>query len=281
VAPEAKLMNRRRLAMLFVNGVLVLMALLTAFPLLWMISASLMPAGEAMTLPARLLPSRPTLEHYAILFERLNLGRTLANTLLLASMVTGVSLLCNSMAGYAFAKLRFPGKSRLFALLLATLIVPPQVTVLPLFLEIRALGLVNSFGGILVAGIATVFGIFLVRQFAQGIPDELLDAARLDGASEWKIYWSVVMPLLRPILVTLGVFTFLTSWNDFMWPLIVLTDESKYTLPVALANLSGEHVQDTELMMAGAVVTVLPGLLLFLALQKQYIEGITMGGVKE
>jgi len=273
--------KRQRVAMLLVNGTLVLMALLTAFPLLWMISASLMPAGEAMTLPARLLPSRPTLEHYTVLFERLNLGRTLANTLLLASMVTGVSLLCNSMAGYAFAKLRFPGRSRLFALLLATLIVPPQVTVLPLFLEIRALGLVNSRGGILVAGIATVFGIFLVRQFAQGIPDELLDAARLDGASEWKIYWTVVMPLLRPILVTLGVFTFLTSWNDFMWPLIVLTDESKYTLPVALANLSGEHVQDTELMMAGAVVTVLPGLLLFLALQKQYIEGITMGGVKE
>ncbi|HET9227354.1 MAG TPA: carbohydrate ABC transporter permease, partial [Thermoanaerobaculia bacterium] len=113
------------------------------------------------------------------------------------------------------------------------------------------------------------------------IPDELIDAARLDGASEWKIYWSVILPLLRPILVTLGVFTFLTSWNDFMWPLIVLTDESKYTLPVALANLSGEHVQDTELMMAGAVVTVLPGLLLFLALQRQYIEGITMGSVKE
>jgi len=264
-----------------VNGILALLALLTAFPLLWMISASLMPAGEAMTLPARLVPSRPTLEHYATLFTRLHLGRTLLNTLFLASSVTAVSLLCNSMAGYAFAKLRFRGRRRLFALLLATLIVPPQVTVLPLFLEIRALGLVNSYGGILVAGIATVFGIFLVRQFAQGIPDELLDAARLDGASELRIYFTVVLPLLRPILVTLGVFTFLTSWNDFMWPLIVLTDESKYTLPVALANLSGEHVQDTELMMAGAVVTVLPGLLLFLALQRQYIEGITMGSVKE
>ena len=273
--------SRRRWGILAVNGALLLLAVLTALPLLWMISASLMPAGEAMTLPARLLPSRPTLEHYGVLFNRLALGRTFANTLLLASMVTGVSLLCNSMAGYAFAKLRFRGRDRLFALLLATLVVPPQVTVLPLFLEIRALGLVNSFGGILVAGIATVFGIFLVRQFAQGIPDELLDAARLDGASEWRIYWSVVLPLLRPILITLGVFTFLTSWNDFMWPLIVLTDESKYTLPVALANLSGEHVQDTELMMAGAVVTVLPGLLLFLAVQRQYIEGITMGSVKE
>ncbi len=274
-------MRRRKLAFLAVNGTLLLLALLTAFPLLWMISASLMPTGEAMTLPARLLPSRPTLEHYGTLFTRLDLGRTLLNSLLLATAITAISLLCNSMAGYAFAKLRFRGRDRLFALLLATLIVPPQVTVLPLFLEIRALGLVNSFGGVIVAAIATVFGIFLIRQFALGIPDELLDAARLDGASELRIYWTVVLPLLRPILMTLGVFTFLTSWNDFMWPLIVLTDESKYTLPVALANLSGEHVQDTELMMAGAVITVLPGLILFLCMQRQYIEGITMGSVKE
>jgi len=274
-------MNRRRWSMLAVNGALMILAGLTALPLLWMMSASLMPSGEAMTLPARLWPSQPTLQHYTTLFSRLALGRTFLNTLLLASMITAVSLLCNSMAGYAFAKLRFRGRRRLFAILLATLIVPPQVTVLPLFLEIRALGLVNSFGGIMVAAIATVFGIFLIRQFALGIPDDLLDAARLDGASELRIYWTVVLPLLRPILVTLGVFTFLSSWNDFMWPLIVLTDESKYTLPVALANLSGEHVQDTELMMAGAVVTVLPGLLLFLAMQRQYIEGITMGSVKE
>lgn len=274
-------MIRRRLNSLAVNGALLLFALLTAFPLLWMFSASLMPTGEAMALPAPLLPSQPTLEHYGTLFNRLDLGRTFLNTLLLATSITAISLLCNSMAGYAFAKLRFRGRGRLFALLLTTLIVPPQVTVLPLFLEIRALGLVNSFGGVIVAGIATIFGIFLVRQFAQGIPDELLDAARLDGASELRIYWTVVLPLLRPILVTLGVYTFLTAWNDFMWPLIVLTDASKHTLPVALANLSGEHVQDTELMMAGAVVTVLPGLLLFLVLQRQYIEGITMGSVKE
>lgn len=274
-------MTRRHIAMWIVNGTLLLLALLTALPLLWMLSASLMPAGEAMSLPIRLLPSSPTLEHYRTLFERLAIGRTLANTLFLSASIMIISLLCNSMAGYAFAKLRFRGRGRLFAILLATLIVPPQVTVLPLFLEIRALGLVNSFGGVIVAGIATVFGIFLVRQFAQGIPDELLDAARLDGASELQIYWRIVLPLLRPILVTLGVFTFLTAWNDFMWPLTVLTDESKYTLPVAIANLSGEHVQDTELMMAGAVVTVLPALLLFLAVQKSYIEGILMGSVKE
>ncbi|MFL6262772.1 MAG: carbohydrate ABC transporter permease [Thermoanaerobaculia bacterium] len=274
-------MIRRPLAKIAVNGALLLGAGLTALPLLWMVSASLMPTGEALSLPVRLLPSHPTLQHYAELFSRLNLGRTFFNSLFLALAITAISLLCNSMAGYAFAKLRFRGRGRLFALLLATLVVPPQVTVLPLFLEIRALGLVNSFGGVIVAAIATVFGIFLIRQFAQGIPDELLDAARLDGASELRIYWTVVLPLLRPILVTLGVFTFLTSWNDFLWPLTVLTDESKYTLPVALANLSGEHVLDAELMMAGAVITVLPGLLVFLALQRSYVEGIVMGSIKE
>ena len=272
---------RRFLRALAVNAALVVGALATAMPLLWMLSASLMSTGEATSLPLRLLPSHPTLEQYRLLFERLDLGRTFANSLLLASAITAISLLCNSMAGYAFAKLRFRGRDRLFALLLVTLVVPPQVGVLPLYLELRALGLVNSFAGVIVAGIATVFGIFLVRQFAVSLPGELLDAARVDGASEWRIYWTIVLPLLRPILVTLGAFTFLAAWNDFMWPLIVLTDESRQTLPVALANLSGEHVQDIELMMAGAVVTVLPGLAVFLAFQRQYVAGILMGSVKE
>ena len=272
---------KRRLLTIAVNAALLLAALLTLLPLAWMVSASFMPAGEANQLPPRYLPSAPTLVHYQTLFARLNLGRAFRNSLILAVSITAVSVLCNSMAGYAFAKLRFRGRDRLFALLLLTLVVPPQVGMLPLYLELRALGLVNSYGGVVVAAIATVFGIFLVRQFALAIPDELLDAARIDGASEWRIYWTMVLPLLRPILVTLAVFTFLSSWNDFMWPLIVLTDERLQTLPVALANLSGEHVQDTELMMAGAVVTVLPVLILFLAAQRQYLEGILMGGLKE
>lgn len=272
---------RRALGVIAVNTTLAVAAIATLLPLAWMVSASFMPTGEASQLPPRLLPSVPTLEHYRALFERLDLGRAFRNSLVLALAITGLSLFANSMAGFAFAKLRFGGRDRLFVVLLATLIVPPQVGVLPLFLELRALGLVNSFGGVIVAGLATVFGIFLVRQFALTIPDELLDAARVDGASEWRIYWQVVLPLLRPILVTLAVFTFLAAWNDFMWPMIVLTDEAKHTLPVALANLAGEHVQDTELMMAGAVVTVLPVLVLFLAVQRHYVEGILMGSVKE
>jgi multiple sugar transport system permease protein len=151
---------------------------------------------------------------------------------------------------------------------------------LPLFILLRELHLVNSFAGVILPSMATVFGTFLVRQYVLGIPDELLDAARVDGAGEFRIYWSIVLPLCAPVLVTLAVFVFMSAWNDFMWPLVVLTDSAKYTLPVGLANLSREHVQDTELMMAASVVTLLPVLLLFISLQRYYIRGITMGGVK-
>ncbi len=255
-------------------------AALTALPLLWMLSASLMPQGEASAFPPPLLPSRATLTHYADLFARAEMGRYLFNSFFLASAVTLLSLLVNSMAGYAFAKLRFRGREPLFRALLAALVIPAQVAMLPLFLEMRALGLVNTYGGVIVPALASIFGIFLIRQFALSIPESLLEAARIDGASELRIYWSVALPLMKPILVTLAIFTFMGTWNDFMWPLIVLTDDEMYTLPVALATLARERVQDNELMMAGAVVTVLPVLVVFLALQRYYIRGIMMGSVK-
>ncbi len=150
----------------------------------------------------------------------------------------------------------------------------------PLFLLLKQLGLVNSYGGVIVPALASIFGIFVVRQYALTVPDDLLEAARIDGASEFRIFRSVIVPILQPIVVTLAVFTSLGTWNDFMWPLIVLNDSELYTLPVALASLSREHVQDNELMMAGAVLTTLPVLLLFLVLQRYYIQGITLGSVK-
>lgn len=271
----------RRLRAVLLNLLLAAVTFATLVPLLWMVSVSFMPAGESLTLPPPLLPRAPTVANYRDLFSRLALGRALANSTLIASLATLCSLLFNSLAGYAFAKLRFPGRERLFAALLALLVVPAQVGMLPLFLLLRGLHLVNTVWGVVIPSMAGVFGIFMVRQFAQSIPDELLDAARVDGASEWRIYRSIVLPLLRPILVTLGVFTFMGVWNDFMWPLIVLTDDHLYTLPVALANLLGEHAQDTELMMAGAVLTVVPVMVLFAVLQRYYIAGITAGGVKE
>jgi multiple sugar transport system permease protein len=272
---------RRALPSTLLHLALAAVAVLTLGPLLWMISASLMASGEANQFPPPLFPRSATLAQYRDLFTRIDFGRNLANSLLLAGGITLVSLLFNTLAGYAFARLRFRGRTALFGFLVAAMVIPAQVAVLPLFLMLRGMGLVNTFLGAALPAFATILGIFLVRQFALSIPQELIDAARVDGASEWKIYRSVVLPLMQPILATLGIITFLNAWNDFLWPLVVLTDDEKYTLPVALASLVGEHAQDTELMMAGSVLTVLPVLLLFLGLQRRYLEGITLGGVKE
>jgi len=269
-----------RLASPIVNGLLVGLMAVSLFPLLWMLSVSLMPAGAASALPPPLLPDAPTLDNYRELFSRAGMLRYLANSLLLATAVTLLSLLLNTMAGYAFAKLAFTGRERIFKLLIGALVIPGQVAMMPLFLMLKEMGLVNSYGGIVVPAMAGIFGIYLVRQYARTIPDELIEAARVDGAGELRIFAIVVVPLLRPVLASLAVFTFLGCWNDFMWPLIVLTDEELQTLPVALASLSREHVQDNELMMAGSVVTVLPVLVLFLLLQRHYIQGLLLGGVK-
>lgn len=266
--------------LLIVNGALAVLAALTVFPLLWMLSASLMAPGEAASFPPPLLPREPGLHNYRELFATQGIGRQALNSLLVSVAATALSLAFNLTAGYAFAKLPFTGRERIFRTLLAAMVIPGQVAMMPLFLMLKQMGLVNSFAGALVPWLAGVFGIFLVRQYAQGIPDDILEAARLDGAGEWRIFTHIVLPLLRPIVVTLAVLVFLGSWNDFMWPLIVLTDRELQTLPVALAGLSREHVQDTELMMAGSVITVLPVLLLFLVLQRHYMKGLLMGSVK-
>jgi multiple sugar transport system permease protein len=272
---------RRHLAATLANGLLLAMAALTLFPLGWMLSVSLMSPGEASTFPPPLLPTQATLANYRELFTQAGMGRYLVNSVVLTTAVTLGSLLFNVAAGYAFAKFRFAGRDRIFKLLLGALVIPPQVAMVPLFLLLRQLGLVNTYGAIIVPALASIFGIFVVRQYALSIPDDVLEAARIDGASEFRIFRSIIVPLLRPVIVTLAVFTELGAWNDFMWPLIVLNDMDLYTLPVALASLSREHVQDNELMMAGAVLTTLPVLLVFLAMQRYYIRGLTLGSVKE
>ncbi len=272
--------GRSRTHAWLVNGALAVIALLSLAPLAWMVSVSFMPRGEASHFPPPFLPSMATLDNYRALFATTGVARNFANSLLVSGAITVLSLLVNTMAGYAFAKLRFTGRERIFQLLLAALVVPAQVAMLPLFLMMKQMGLVNTYAGVVVPALAGVFGIFLVRQYARSIPDELLEAARIDGAGEWRIFFRIVLPMLKPVLVTLAIFTFMAAWNDFMWPLIVLTDQEHYTLPVALASLSREHIMDVEMMMAGAVVTVLPVLLLFLLLQRYYIQGLLLGSVK-
>ena len=253
----------------------------TLLPFLWMLGASLMTTGEASTFPPRFIPSHFTWEQYKTLFERLDLGRYFLNSLILAVSVAAVSLLVNSMAGFAFAKFSFRGKRPLFVFLLSSMIIPGQVTMLPVFLLLNKLGLLNTYFGIIIPGMASIFGIFLIRQYLQSIPDSLLEAARMDGAKDFTIYWRIILPLSKPVLVTLALFTFMGTWNDFLWPLIVMTKDSMYTLPVALANLLGEHVQDPEMMMAGSVITTMPVLVVFMFLQRYYIQGILLGGLKD
>ena len=261
-------------------SLLLLLTAFALFPLLWMLSVSLMQPGEVSQFPPPLLPDAPGFSAYRALFDTTGIGRYFLNSIFVASLGTLLSLMFNATAGYAFAKLRFRGRDRVFHLLLAALVIPAQVTMLPLFLMLKELGLINTFAGVLIPVTSSIFGIFLVRQYALSIPDELLEAARIDGASEGRIFLQIVVPVLTPILVTLALFTFLGTWSDFMWPLIILTDQEKYTLPVAIAALSREHVQDNELMMAGAVLTVLPVLLLFLVLQRYYMQGLLAGSVK-
>jgi multiple sugar transport system permease protein len=270
----------RRGESILLHSALIFGGVVTLFPLFWMVSASLMSTGEATTYPPHVVPQAATLAQYRELFVRLNLGRAFFSSAVIATMVTIFSVLLCSMAGYAFAKLRFGGRDRIFGWLLIALVIPPQVGMLPLFLLMKQLHLVNTYWGVIIPSLATVFGIFLIRQFMLSIPQELLEAARIDGASEWSIYWKIVLPLARPILATLATFQFMSSWNDFMWPLIILSDQSHYTLPVSVANLVGEHAQDVELMMAGSVITVLPVLTLFIVLQRYYIAGLTAGSVK-
>jgi multiple sugar transport system permease protein len=269
-----------KLSALLVNATLLALVAVTVSPLLWMVSVSFMPPGQANGFPPPLLPEPPTLENYRQLLAGAGMGRAFVNSLVLATLSTALSLVFNVTAGYAFAKLPFRGRERLFRVMLGALIIPGQVAMIPLFLLLKNLGLVNTYAGVLVPSLASVFGIFLVRQYALSIPDALLEAARIDGAGEFRTFVSIVLPALGPILVTLAVFSFLGSWNDFLWPLIVLNDDDLRTLPVALASLSREHVQDRELMMAGSVLTILPVLTLFLVLQRYYMHGLMAGSVK-
>ncbi len=260
---------------------LVITGFLTLAPFIWMVSASFMHDGHASVFPPRFLPDEFTLTQYETLFSRLDVSRNLLNSFMLSVIVTIVSLVFNSMAGFAFAKYRFAGKDAIFKLLLSSMVIPAQVTMLPLFLMLKEFGFLNTYMAIIIPGLANVFGIFLIRQYVMAIPDSLIESARIDGANDFQIYYKIIVPLAAPVMVTLAIFTFMGTWNDFLWPLIVLNDSDMYTLPVALANLMGEHTKDPELMMAGSVITILPVMLIFLVLQKYYIKGIMMGSVKE
>jgi multiple sugar transport system permease protein len=254
---------------------------LVAGPFVWMVSGSFKSAPELHRFPPTFLPAAPTLDNFGTLFEKLNFPLYFFNSAVVALFVVGGNLLFCSMLGYALTKLHFAGRDNIFLLVMGTLMVPSTVTLVPLFVLMSALGLVNTYAGLILPFAAGPFGVFLMRQFMSGIPDDLLEAARIDGAGEFRIFRSVVMPLCGAPLATLGILTFLASWNNFLWPLVVSTTERMYTLPVGVATFSiGQHSSDYGTLMAGSVLLVAPVLAVFLLLQRYFTQGIAMTGIK-
>ena len=260
--------------------VLIPVALIALFPLYWMVTTALTPSGAAIQVPPTLIPSEPTLDNFVRLFEQAPVILWAINSLIIAVAIMIGHVIFDSMAGYAFAKKRFRGKNLLFILIVGSLMIPVHVTLVPRFILVSEIGLVNNPLGVILPSIADVFGIFLMRQFISSLPSELGDAARVDGASEWQVFWRIVMPLSRPAVATVAIFSFVGAWNAFLWPLIVLSKRELLTLPVGVATLQQEFTQNIGMVMAGAAVGAIPMIILFLLFQRYFLEGVRVGGIK-
>lgn len=276
-----RLRSRDRIAKAVLYVLLSGGLLLVVGPFVWMLLSSFKPEGEIRADPPTWWPHDPTLANYGNLFDRLDFPVFFTNSAVVAVLTTAGNLLFCSAAGYALAKVPFAGRKTLFGIVLGTLMVPSIVTMVPLFVLSSNLGLVNTLAGLILPFLAQAFGVFLMRQFIMSIPDDLLEAARIDGASEPRIFAQIVLPLCRPALATLGILTFLASWNNFLWPLVAATGEETYTLPVALALYAiGQNRTEYDLLLAGAVVVVLPVLIVFVLLQRHFVRGIATTGLK-
>ncbi len=261
--------------------ILSILLLVVTTPFIWMVLGSIKTQGELLQSPPTFLPEVPTWDNFVRLFERLDFAHYFKNSAVVAVCVTAGNLIFCSMLGYALAHLEFPGKRTIFGSVLGTLMIPGLVTFIPQFVLVVNLGLANSISALILPFLVGPFGVFLMRQFFQGIPRELLEAARIDGAGEFRIFFTVFLPLAGPAVATLGILTFLGSWNNFLWPLVVASTEEMYTLPVALALVStGQNQTDYGLLLAGASLVILPILVVFLFLQRYFIEGIANTGIK-
>ena len=274
-------MNENKLNVIATYLLLSGIAILMLFPLLWLIGTAFKsPTEDIFSFPPQLLPSQPTLENFQTVWDTYPFGQYITNSAIVALLSVSLNLLFCSLAAYPLARLNFRGRELIFALIVATIISPFQIVMIPLYIMAVNLGLRNSYLGIILPNIATAFGIFLLRQAFKGVPKELEEAARIDGCSELGIWWHVMIPAIRPALVTLAIFVFIGSWSDFLWPLIVLDRPEYYTLPLGVANLAGTFSLDWRLVAAGSVISITPVLLLFMFLQKYIIDTDISSGVK-
>lgn len=264
-------------AVKFVIGfVLLLLALLALTPFVYMVAISL---TQKSSLNLDFSGEVFDLSNYVRVFKNLNIARNFLNSVIVTGGACILNCVISSMAAYGFAKKCWPGRDKVFSVYLATLMVPAQVTLIPVFIIIRQLGLINTHVALMLP-ILNAFGVFLMRQFMRNVPDELLEAARIDGCGEVRLFLSIVLPLIKPVIISLTVFTFITSWNDFLWPLVTCTDQNMQTLTLAISALKGNYNTNYGLVMAGSVIAFLPPFILYVFLQKQFVEGIALSGVK-
>ena len=263
-----------------VHGLLIIWLLISVIPFVWMVSTSFKGPGEIYIFPPRWIPKNPTLNNYIDLFQEMNFGRPFLNSVIVSLSTTFLSVLVATMAGYGFAKFRFKNKNLLFLFILGTIMVPGQITMIPVFLLLSRLNLLNTYLGLILPAIANAFNIFFMRQYIMSIPDELIEAAKMDGAHEGWIFFRIILPLARPAMAAITIFTFTGAWNSFLWPLILATDESMYTLPVAVSVLQGQYGENIAMQMAGSVIVILPLIIVFLLTQRYFIKGITFTGMK-
>jgi multiple sugar transport system permease protein len=256
------------------------LAIVWTLPVLWMISTSLKPETMVLTIVPHWIPPTITLENYLRAIQKAPILLWFYNSSVIAVISTLLVLLIDAMAAYAFARIRFTGSRILFIIVLCTMMVPSQVTLVPLYLLFNRLNLLDTFIAVILPRTAAAIGVFMLRQFFIGIPVELEDAARIDGCSRYSIFWRIILPLARPALASLGIFTFVWSWNDYLWPLITLSSKEMYTLPIGLATLVGYFARDYGMLMAGAIIASIPTIIVFLFFQRQFIQGITTTGLK-
>lgn len=262
-------------------GLLLAIALAMVFPMLWLVSTSLKGAGEnLLTSPPQLIPQRPTLDNYRQVWDTNPFFQYFVNSTIVAVLTVVINLVICSLAAYPLARLHFPGREAILGLIIATIMIPFQVVMIPLYILAVNLGLRNTYLGLVLPYLASAFGIFLMRQAFQTVPKELEEAARLDGCSDLGVWWHVMIPATRPALVTLGIFVFIGTWGEFLWPLILLDRPERYTLPLGVAQLASSFSLDWRLVAAGSVLSVLPALLLFVFLQRYIIPTETASGVK-
>ncbi|WP_243902200.1 carbohydrate ABC transporter permease [Aetokthonos hydrillicola] len=266
---------------LWMYSVLGAIALVTLFPLFWLVSTALKsPTENIFQSPPQLLPSQPTLDNFVSVWQTLPFGQYLFNSTLVAVLAVSLNLIFCALAAYPLARLSFPGRDWIFIAIVATIMIPFQIVMIPLYILIVQLGLRNTYLGIIFPSLASAFGIFLLRQAFISVPKEMEEAARMDGCSELGLWWYIMLPAVRPALVTLAIFEFIGSWSDFLWPLIVIQDENLYTLPLGVAKLAGTFSLDWRLIAAGSVISIAPVLILFLFLQRYIVPTEIGSGIK-